>query len=81
MATTIVQTAPPTDVFNSGVGGAPLITQAGVNVDNTLLSAVQAAATANNVTLIVGGVGGPASPSSYPPSLLTDNGDGTVAIS
>lgn len=81
MATTIVQTAPPTDFFDSGVIGAPLVTRAGVNVDNTLLSAVQAAATANGVTLIVGGAGGAASPTSYPPTLLTDNGDGTVAIS
>lgn len=81
MATTIVSTIWPIDRFDSEVAGAPLITTAGVNVDNTLLSAVQAAATANGVPLIVGGAGGAASPSSYPPSLLTDNGDGTVAIS
>lgn len=81
MATTIVATAWPTDNFVSGVAGAPEITAAGVNVDNTLLSAVQAAAAVSGVQLIVGGAGGPASPSSYPPSLVTDNGDGTVAIS
>lgn len=81
MTTTVVKTAPPTDVFVSGVDGAPEITSTGVNVDDTLLSAVQAAATANGVRLIIGGSGGDPSPASYPPSLLTDNGDGTVAIS
>jgi lysophospholipase L1-like esterase len=58
MATVVVSTAPPTDAFDSGVIGVPKITAAGVNVDTTLVSAVQAVAAANGVTLVVGGGGG-----------------------
>lgn len=63
MTTTHLATAPSTDVFNSGVGGAPLITSAGVDVDNSLVSAIQAAAAANGVTLLVGTGGATVTPS------------------
>lgn len=69
MATTIVATAYPVDVFDPEVTGAPLITRAGVAVDNTKLTAVQAAAAANGVPLLAGGAG-PASPTPSDPVIV-----------
>jgi hypothetical protein len=63
MATTIVSTQYPTNSFDSEVSGAPIITGTGVAVDNTKLAAVQAAAAANGVTLILWGAGATSAPS------------------
>lgn len=67
MTTTVLRTVYPVDVFDSEVAGAPLITRAGVAVDDTLVSAVQTAATHDGVTLLTGGASVPVVPTvTYP---------------
>jgi hypothetical protein len=78
MATTILSTVYPTDVFNSQVVGAPAITRAGTAVDNSLVAAVLASAVGDNVTLLVGGVGGAVSV--VTPGLYFNAGIGAPTI-
>jgi glycerophosphoryl diester phosphodiesterase len=58
VTTTVLRTVYPTDSFDSEVAGVPLITRAGVAVDDTKVAAVQTAATHEGVTLVSGGVAG-----------------------
>lgn len=60
MATTILFSPWWLDEFDSGVAGAAIITPQGVAIDNTLVSAVQAAATAAGIAVTTAGAGGAA---------------------
>jgi hypothetical protein len=71
VTTTVLRTVYPVNSFDPEVSGAPIITLAGVAVDDTKVAAVQSAATANGVTLRVGGSTGPTDPISVSPTTIS----------
>ena len=64
MATVTVSTVWPVIAFASGVAGADTIYVSGTTIDSSLLSAVESAAAAQNVSLTVG------TPASLPSQAL-----------